>query len=58
MLEILSEAAISLKSTKSAEVSTPDIVAFDYCQIYAKKQGEMKKELSDASDSNKELKEE
>ena len=39
-------------------VSTPDIVTFDYCQMRVKKYREMKKELSDASDSDKELKEE
>ena len=58
MLEILSKAAASLKSTKFAGVSILDIAIFDYCQIRIKKYKEMKKELSDASDSNKELKEE
>ena len=55
---MLSEAAASLKSTASARVGTLDIATFDYCQMHTTKYREMKNELSDASDSDEELKEE
>ena len=57
VLQMLSEATASITSNKSTR-GTPENVTFDYCQSRAKKHRDMKKESSDTSDSDEELKDE
>ena len=57
VMQMISEATASISSNKTM-MGTPDVVTFDYCQSRVKKHREMKKELSDASDSDEELIEE